>query len=82
MKEEFDAIEGSLGTSCKIEIDATRLYFSFHCVRKLEANPNYGNHPRGGGVNKVMVSFCKFKQVKIRDNYMQIYNKQNKHSCI
>ena len=34
------------------------------------------------GVNRVMVSFLKFKQVNARDNYMQVYNKQYKENCI
>ena len=29
-------------------------------VRKIRLIQTYGNHPRGG-VNRVMVSFCKFK---------------------
>ena len=36
----------------------------------------------GGGVNRVMVSFCKFKQVNARDNYMQVYNNQYIDNCI
>ena len=36
----------------------------------------------GGGVNRVMVSFRKFKQVNARDNYMQVYNNQYIDNCI
>ena len=49
--------------------------------QKYQANPTYGNHPREG-VNRVMVSFCKFKQVNARDNYMQVYNNQYIDNCI
>ena len=35
-----------------------------------------------GGVNRVMVSFRKFKQVNARDNYMQVYNNQYIDNCI
>ena len=35
-----------------------------------------------GRVNRVMVSFRKFKQVNLRDNYMQVYDKQYKDNCI
>ena len=49
--------------------------------QELETNPTYGNHPREG-VNRVMVSFCKFKQVNARDNYMQVYNNQYIDNCI
>ena len=50
----------------------------------LEANPNYGNHPRGGGGGKQGdgLFFTNLNYAKIRDNYIQIYNKQNKHNCI
>ena len=37
----------------------------------------------GGGVNRVMVSFSsKLNYAKIKDNYMQVYNKQNKDNYI
>ena len=49
--------------------------------QEFETNPNYGNHPREG-VNRVMVSFRKFKQVNARDNYMQVYNNQYIDNCI
>ena len=55
--------------------------------QEFEANPNYGNHPRegeegGGGKQGNGLFFTNFNYAKIRDNYMQIYNKQNKHNCI
>ena len=49
--------------------------------QEFDINPTYGNHPRGG-VNRVMVSFRKFKQVNARDNYMQVYNNQYIDNCI
>ena len=36
----------------------------------------------GGGGNRAMVSFRKFKQVNARDNYMQVYNNQYMDNCI
>ena len=36
----------------------------------------------GRGVNRVMVSFCKFKQMYARDNYMQVYNNKYIDNCI
>ena len=36
----------------------------------------------GWGVNRVIVSFRKFKQVNARDNYMQVYNNQYIDNCI
>ena len=49
--------------------------------QEFETNPNYGNHPIEG-VNRVMVPFRKFKQVNVRDNYMQVYNNQYIDNCI
>ena len=49
-------------------------------VRIFKANPTYDNHLRVG-VNRVMVSFRKFKQVNARDNYMQVYNNQYIDNC-
>ena len=50
--------------------------------QEFEANPNYGNHPKMGGKQSGGLFFTNLNYVKIRDNYMQIYNKQNKHNCI
>ena len=50
--------------------------------QEFEVNPNYGNHPKGGGKQGDGLFFTNLNYVKIRDNYMQIYNKQNKHNCI
>ena len=51
--------------------------------QKFEANPNYGNHPGGeGGKYGDGLFFTNLNYAKIRDNYMQIYNKQTKHNCI
>ena len=42
-----------------------------------------GGRGRGGEVNRVMVSFSQnLNYVKVRDNYMQVYNKQYKDNCI
>ena len=35
-----------------------------------------------GGVNRMMVSFRKFKQVNAKENYMQVYNNQYIDNCI
>ena len=48
---------------------------------EIEANLTYGNHSKGR-MNRVMVSFHKFKQVNARDNYMQVYNNQYIDNCI
>ena len=52
--------------------------------QEFEANPNYGNHPRGGrgGKQGDGIFFTNLNYAKIRDNYMQVYNKQNKDNCI
>ena len=51
--------------------------------QEFEANPNYGNHPReGGGKKGDGLFFTNLNYAKIRDNYMQVYNKQNKDNCI
>ena len=46
----------------------------------FEANTNYDNHPRGGGGGKQgdVIFFTNLNYAKIRDNYMQVYNKQIK----
>ena len=56
-------------------------FYSYYKCQKFEANPTYGNHPRGR-TNRVMVSFRKFKQVNAKDNYMQVYNNRYIDNCI
>ena len=51
--------------------------------QEFGANPTYGNHPIGGGGEQGDQSlFLNLNYVKVRDNYMQVYNKQYKDNCI
>ena len=63
-------------------ISVIQLYSNTINCQEFEANPNYGNHPRGGGKQGDGLFFTNLNYAKIRDNYMKIYNKQNKHNCI
>ena len=61
----------------------SNVYLNKSLCQEIEANPNYDNHPRGGGGKQGDgLFFTNLNYAKIGDNYMQIYNKQNKHNCI